>query len=532
MLLLGLLSSVSLAQTKAPAKVRRLSLQDCIKLTLEYNLDLKIDRYNPQISLFTYRATYGDYDPSFTLSGEHIHSESGSRILSGGFSIPGSVSDSDSFSSGLTGLLPWGTRYGLGTGTPIQNTYGTSGASVNDLSNPLFFTTNNIVLLTNGTTQPVSFLRTNFAQTAGRAPFENSVGSVELRVSQPLLKNFLIDQTRLSIRVARIGLKESELVLKTQVMDVITTLEKAYYDLIYDRENVAVQQKALEAAEQLVAENRKKVEVGALAPLDLKSAEAQRESSLGDLITAQSTLAVQENLFKQFMTSRYTDWADISIEPAEALSANRQALNVQDSWSKGLAQRPELLQARLDVEKAGIQVKYSRNQLLPELDVFATYGYNGSGREFSDALNDIERTDRPYYTYGGSITLPLARIKERNNHSADKARREQFVWSLKKLEQSIIVTIASDIRQVQSSYEQVNARRKAREFAEDDLAAEKKKLESGKSTPYTVLQKLRDLTTARGGEIQALANYNKNISQLSRDEGTTLERLNVNFETK
>src|ERR1051325_3130738 len=142
-LLLGLLSSVSLAQTKAPAKVRRLSLQDCIKLTLEYNLDLKIDRYNPQISLFTYRATYGDYDPSFTLSGEHIHSESGSRILSGGFSIPGSVSDSDSFSSGLTGLLPWGTRYGLGTGTPIQNTYGTSGASVNDLSNPLFFTTNN-----------------------------------------------------------------------------------------------------------------------------------------------------------------------------------------------------------------------------------------------------------------------------------------------------------------------------------------------------------------------------------------------------
>jgi HAE1 family hydrophobic/amphiphilic exporter-1 len=95
-----------------------------------------------------------------------------------------------------------------------------------------------------------------------------------------------------------------------------------------------------------------------------------------------------------------------------------------------------------------------------------------------------------------------------------------------------MTTIDNDIQQAQSSYQQVAATRAAREYAAAALDAEQKKLESGKSTTYTVLQMQRDLTTARGNEIQALDNYNKALSQLSLDEGSTLQRLSINIEVK
>jgi OMF family outer membrane factor len=190
----------------------------------------------------------------------------------------------------------------------------------------------------------------------------------------------------------------------------------------------------------------------------------------------------------------------------------------------------------LDVERVGIQLKYDRNQLLPELDAFATYGFNGTGignqNEFSDALYNITRTDLPYYTYGGKISIPLSNTRSRNNYKADKASREQLVLTLKQLEQNIMIQIDNDIGTVRASYDQVQATRAAREYEEAALDAEQKKLESGKSTTYTVLQVQRDLTNARGNEIQALDSYNKNLSQLSLDEGSTLERLGVTLEVK
>ena len=113
-----------------------------------------------------------------------------------------------------------------------------------------------------------------------------------------------------------------------------------------------------------------------------------------------------------------------------------------------------------------------------------------------------------------------------------KLAMEQYLLTLKKLEQTIMATIDDDIKQAQSSYQQVAATRAAREYATDALDAEQKKLESGKSTTYTVLQMQRDLTTARGNEIQALAAYNKALAQLSLDEGSTLQRLSISLEVK
>ncbi|HZR17205.1 MAG TPA: TolC family protein [Verrucomicrobiae bacterium] len=496
---LAIAGTVAMAQTNATNTVRQLSLQDCIQLALQHNLDLQIDRYNPQIALFNLRGDYGAYDPSFSLSGQHDHNEAGSQILAGGFIIPGSISDDNSFSGGLTGATPIGTTYSLQGNTRDQ--YGQS-----------------FGLDTNGLIA---------------RPFENSGASASISATQPLLKNLWIDNNRLVIRIARNRLKYSELTLRLQIMQTITTLEQAYYDLIYNRENVIVQQKAVELAERLVMENRKRLEVGALAPLDLQSAEAQAASTRAAVIAANSQLGTQERLLKSLITDAYAnEWANVGIEPGAKLMAPAPVVNLQDSWSKGLAQRPELLQAKLDVERQGIQLKYDKNQLWPELDVFGTYGFNGSGKEFSSALGDFQTTDRPFYTYGGKIIVPLANVRARNSYKADKANMQQFVLTLKQLEQNIMIQIDNDIGTIQANYDQVQATRAAREYEEAALDAEQKKLESGKSTTYTVLQVQRDLTTARGNEIQALDTYNKSLSQLSLHEGSTLDRLNITLETK
>ena len=232
--------TVAIAQSNTNLEVRTLSLQDCIQLALQHNLDLQIDRYNPQISRFNLAGYYGAYDPSLNLSGQHDHNEAGSQLLAGGFAIPGSVSDDNSFTATLSGVTPIGTTYSLNGSARDQ--YGRS-----------------FGIDTNGSI---------FGQ-----PFENSGASASVTLSQPLLKNLWIDDNRLIIYVGKNRLKYSELQLKLQIMQTITTLEQAYYDLIYNRENVLVQEKAVELAERLVAENRKKLEVGTLAPLDLQSAE-------------------------------------------------------------------------------------------------------------------------------------------------------------------------------------------------------------------------------------------------------------------
>ena len=177
-------------------------------------------------------------------------------------------------------------------------------------------------------------------------------------------------------------------------------------------------------------------------------------------------------------------------------------------------------------------MKYDKNQLLPELDVFGTYGFNGSGKEFSGALYDLQGVERPFYTYGGRVSYPLSNTRARNTYKADKANMQQMVLALKQLEQNTLILIDNDIGTIRASYDAVQATRAAREYEEAALDAEQKKLESGKSTTYTVLQVQRDLTTARGNEIQALDTYNKNLSQLSLHEGSTLNRLQIRLESK
>ena len=498
LLVLAGASATASAQTTAStqtnaAQAREMSLQDCLLNALERNLDLRIARIGPALAQLALQGSYAGYDPTFTIGGRHDFSMSGGGFNNTlGLPIPPTTTDANSFNGALAnGLTPWGLNYTL-VGN-ISESYGNSSAGL----------------------------------------FDSTIGNANLRLSQPLLKNFWIDQTRLNIRVARNRVKYSGLALKQSIMTTATSVEQAYYNLIYAREFVKVQEKAVQLATQLVMENRKRVQVGTMAPLDLQQAESQAATTEATLIAARTSLAVQENTLKQLLTDDYSAWVPVEVRPTITLTAPIQVLDRQLSWSRGLTQRPDILQSKLNVEQQGIQIKYAFNQLFPELDIIGGYGHNAGGvSEFSEALYQIQQGSRPSYYYGGQLSFPIANIGARSNYRQSKLTQDQLLLTLKKLEQTIMVTIDNDIRQAQSSFQQVAATRAAREYAAQALDAEQKKLESGKSTTYTVLQMQRDLTSAGGNEIQALANYNNALSQLSLDEASTLERLGINLEVK
>lgn len=494
-LLIGLaLAGTAFAQTN---QVRALALEDCIQLALEHNLDVQIERFNPALRLYELREAYQGYDPQLEISGQHDFAKSGEVPFQGGLlMVPGRETETDLFRSSLAGQLPWGLRYSLEGSA--RDEYGTRFDPTNNTFVPKLF--------------------------------GSSGASAALVLRQPLLKNFWIDQTRLAISVAKNRLQQSELALQQQIMDTIIAVELAYYDLIFAHENVKVQAKGLQLAERLFAENKKRVEVGVLAPLDEKQAESQVAARRADLLAAQRALEIQQNVLKNLITDNFAAWKPVELHPTEPLAAPRRVFDVQSSWGRGLTRRPELLQAKLELERAGIQLKYLRNQLLPQLDVFGSYGQAGSGPEFSDSLHQVRRGSQPFHSYGAVLTIPLGNTGARNRFKSGKVAVEQALLAVKQLEQTIMVQIDDATKQAQASYERVDATRAAREYAEAALEAEQKKLESGKSTSFFVLQLQRDLTAARSEEIRALTEYNRALAQLARFEGSTLERHRVELQ--
>lgn len=508
---------------------RKMSLEDCIETALKHNLDVRIQRYNPEINLYTLNGAYGAYDPALSLGIEHDYNQSAGGIDAQGRPFGGTETEINRFTSSIGGTLPWGTTYNLGGS--LVDTYGNRPSSILG-TNIVGYFTNSFIDLNNPSNQ-VKFITPIFTNIPIRAPFENFSGSIGLfQLRQPLLKNFWIDDKRLAILVDRSNLRISEIDLRNQIITTITAVEKAYYDLIYAQENIKVQQKAVELAERQLLENKKRVEVGAMAPLDEKQAESLAAQSRADLIAALGTEESQQRILKGLLSDNYSEWENVSIQPDQTLVALPQKFLLRESWDIGLKQRPDVLKEKLVLEQAGYQIKYSRNQLFPDLELFGTAGLSASSSTFDGYRDQLGRADNPFYSIGGQITIPLGNISARNSYKIAKAKRQQNELQLKQIIQNALIAIENAIAAVNTDFQAVSARKEARVYAEAALEAEQKKLENGKSTSFVVLQLTKDLTTARSAEIRALADYNQALADVALQEGTTLERQHVKLEWK
>ena len=190
--------------------------------------------------------------------------------------------------------------------------------------------------------------------------------------------------------------------------------------------------------------------------------------------------------------------------------------------------RPDLLQMKIDLENRDIYLKYSYNQLFPQLDLVGSYAHSGA------ALNNGERPltqaaqgTYPRYTVGGQLSVPLGNISARNTYRTRKAEREQSILSLKQKEQNVMVEIDNAINSVNSSLEAIASTRDARIYAEQAWEAGKTRLDHGKATSFEVLQLQTTVFQNRLSEIRALVTYNINLATLCYREGGTLEKYNI-----
>ena len=485
----------------ATGTVVRLSLEQAIILALEHNLDLRIQRYNPIIAEYDWRAQYGAYDPILSAGYEKSYAkrENGGFNQNTGDAFPATKTESDSFSGGVSGYLPWGMTYGLS-----QNVINTTA-------------TKQEIIGTDSFGNPVYAKVTRDTWSSG----------AELALAQPLLKNFWIDSPRLQMKLKRYDLRRSYFELERTAMDIINQVEKAYYTLIANRELVRVGETDVAVKKQFFEEQEQRVRVGTLAPLDAKLAQAELSLSEINLVTARKNEVDAETVFKGLIQDNYIRQLNLKLDLTDRLLALPSQLETFDAFKEAVEKRPDLQVERLNLEKQQIQLKFDYNQLFPSLDIYATWGANGLDQQPGNSLDDIFGRRFPQDVYGLRFSIPLTLKKERMNYAASQAKKAQQIFILKKLEETIVQDVDFQIRLLRTTWTTIPLRREQTTYQQAALEAEQKKLAEGKSTSFNVLKIASDMTRAQSDEIGTLRDYNQAISELNFRKGTTLERWHI-----
>lgn len=508
-ILLVLLSGLQLSMTGQAAgpaaPIRLLSLRECCEMALARNLDIQIEHLSSEMARFNLSGAYGPYDPVLSLGARHESASDPGDFDARKFNpyFP-TEADTDTLGPGLAGKLPLGLSYNFSAFGREDNIRTDFSTSPDDAR---YF--------------PGGIRETN-----------NYFAAAQLTVQQHLLRDFWIDADRERLLVRRKELKMSQQALRFQIMKTLLAVELSYDDLVAARETVAVQEKAVELRQQLVNETRRRVEVGDLPPLDSEQAETQLQNSLTSLTAAREELIARQNALKALLTDDFQQWADIDLRPADSLVVVPSELNRAACFALALKNRPDLLEARLAVQKSDVTVKFRFNQLFPSLDIVGRYGGVGVQPDPGAAINEAVGLHNPDYFYGAVLTFPLSSVGERASFHASKSAKQIAELELKKAEQDVLLQVADFINRAESRFAQVTSTRQARQYAERALEAEQKKLQNGFSTSFFVLQLQEVLTEARMAELQAVADYNKALAQLAFAQGATLERQRLTLEIK
>jgi outer membrane protein len=504
-------AAASAQTTNPPANTRFLSMRDCLDLALRHNLHLQIEHLTFEVAGDALSSAYGVYSPTYKFDASHgfdtILGDVDPRKFNPYF--PAEIT-TEKMGSELSGLAPFGFSYDLG-GFVSKTEANTDFASDPEDA-------------------------ANFPGGIRRTDYYNAGGGLTMR--QHFLKDFWIDSDREVILTRRTELKMSEQALRFQIMTTLLAVELAYDDLINAREEIVVQEQALKLRQEFVAETKRRVQVGDLPPLEDAQAEAQLENTLTALAAARELFAARQNTLIGFLTDNYREWADVDVQPADALQAPPVEVNRSRSFQSALTSRPDLIEARLNVQKTGVGVKFRLNQLFPSLDMVGGYGGSSNPTDSSPFLSDVFAFrnafsfHNPEYSYGVVLSFPLDNITERGNYRAGKAAKKIAELQLQNAEQAVLLQVGDFVNRVGSRFSQVASTHQARLYAEEALKSETEKFQNGFATTFEVLQFQQILISARTAEIRAEDEYNKILAQLAFAEGTILERHHLSLELK
>jgi outer membrane protein TolC len=332
-------------------------------------------------------------------------------------------------------------------------------------------------------------------------------------------------------------------------METIYSVEDAYWNLVYSIDNLEVKRWSLKLAQDLLDKNRRSVEVGQLAPIEVLSAQAEVATREADILQAEAQVKNNEDRLKMILNlSAEEEKAFTSIEPKDKPKSQETKMALDEALVTAMENRPELRASRIGLKNQELNVTYAKNQLLPGLDLTASYWSPGvSGEQIiylnnnpltgiiigrvpggsSAAMKDAFNFKYQNWSVGLTLTLPMNNFLSRAMYTQAKLNMEQSLLNLKSQEQQIFLEIKNAVRAVETNYKRIQAYRVARELAEQKLAAEEEKLKVGLSTNYMVLQYQRDLSTARSTELRAIVDYNLSTAALDRALGLSLKNKDM-----
>jgi outer membrane protein TolC len=477
-----------LGATPSVARTIELSLQDCISLALQSNLNVRIQRISPQIEDANVALAQGRFDPFFSLNSnvDSVEAPSPTPFITGA-----DVQTSNSQGAILSFDDPifTGGAYGL-----ALNSNRSKSNSIRQELNPAY--------------------RSTFT----------------VNVTQPLLAGFgAVNQA--PIKIARNNKAISLLQLKAQLIDTLSEVQDTYWELVFARENLKVQELALKQARDLLTINERRREVGKSTVSDVLQAQAAVASREADVIAAQDAIKDVEDRLKHVvnMIQEEALW-DASISPVDAPGFNPVPVDLEESIAAALQNRPDYAQAKIDLENDQISIQVAKNQRLPRLDLEGSLAFNGLGGQLDEPFSQVGKVEHDTWRVGLLLRIPIGGRAESAELRRNQLRKEQNLLALQNLEQQIIVDVRGAVRQLETDRKRIEATEAAEEFSRQALAAEERKYELGLSTSYDLLLFQAVLANDARNHLRAVVGYRQSLVSLYRVLGMTLEQLNIALE--
>jgi len=520
-ILVSLATTLALVASSVPAVRAQdadavpMSLSECLTQALENNLDLAIAKKDPEIAWNDVLFQKAAFDPVFGSNAKYTQDKQDVQTL---------------FQP-----TPTGTQTVF-----VAPTYKTIEISATLASRFNFGGTLDAVLWSN---------RTDSVPAYARQYSPSYASYLALRFTLPLLKGFGREVNEYQILVAKQNLSISHEELRRKAVDTIRTVEDGYWDLRAAREAQKVAEQALKLAQDLYELNKKKVEVGTLAPIEITQAEANVASNVEGVITSKATVQNAEDALRRLLAVPSGDplWGR-TINPTEQPAATATTIDRDEAIDTALKERPELIQSRMQLQTAELSERVAKKEAWHQLDLVTSLtptgnnlietvelpGPDGIPNTFDDETQFITggagqglKEIPQFNVYNWSVELiykiPIGNRAARANYASATIAKEKAMLSERNTEELVRVDVRRAVRAVESGYERVAAARKNVELQQKKLDAEQKKFDNGMSTSFEVFTFQTDLRNAQLSLIRALLDYNKALADLERAKGTLLE---------
>jgi outer membrane protein TolC len=351
---------------------------------------------------------------------------------------------------------------------------------------------------------------------------------MEFKITQPLLKNFGSTVTKNQILIAQNNFTISQEDFRQQVIATTSRVQRTYWILIFRRQDLEVRKQQLALAERLLKQVRRQVAVGTLAPIEVLQTEADIARTKERIIVAENAVRDAEDRLKRVMNFSLTgELADVELLPTDVPTYIAPTLNQLEQNKQALEHRPELQQAKLVLANQNITLVFNKNQVLPTLDLEASYRFNGLDTKFKDNFDRMQIFGRDRWEIGLAFRYPLKNSQAKSRLQQSRLAIQQQVLRIKNLEEDIIAEVRAAARDVLTNAQRVQATRAASRLAQKQLEAEEKKLKVGLATVFTVLEFQDDLAVERSNEVNALTEYMQAQVRLEAAKGTLLESYNI-----